>query len=86
MQLPGNKYHVNCAASAPEPALRFRPDKIHNVLEKTGVHDLASTLPATERREMPRLFPHSVRSPFCLYIRIILAFCHCCERHLTGQQ
>ena len=22
----GNKYHVNCAASAPEPVLRFRQD------------------------------------------------------------
>ena len=46
----------------------------------------ASTLPATERREMPRLLPHSVRSPFCLHTRIMLAFCHCCGRHLAEQQ
>ena len=47
---------------------------------------LASTLPATERREMSRLLPHSTRSPFCLYTRIMLAFFHCCERHLADQQ
>ena len=41
MQLPDNKYHVNCAASTPEPALRFRQDKINYVLEKTGEHDLS---------------------------------------------
>ena len=41
LQLPGNKYHVNCAASAPEPALRFRQDKINQVLEKTGEHDFS---------------------------------------------
>ena len=34
-----NEYHVNCAASAPEPALIFRQDKMNNVLEKTGEHD-----------------------------------------------
>ena len=38
LQLPGNKY-VNCAVSAPKPALRFRKDKINNVLEKTDEHD-----------------------------------------------
>ena len=38
---PGNKYNVNCAASAPEPALRFRQDKINHVLEKTGEHDFS---------------------------------------------
>ena len=47
---------------------------------------LASTLPATERREMPRLLPHSALSPFCLYTRIMLAFFHCCGRHLADQQ
>ena len=47
---------------------------------------LASTLPATERREMPRLLPHSARSPLCLYTRIMLAFFHCCGRHLADQQ
>ena len=41
LQLPGNKYHVNCAASTPEPALRFMQDKINYVLEKTGEHDLS---------------------------------------------
>ena len=46
---------------------------------------LASTLPATERREMPRLLPHSAPSPFCLYTRIMLAFFHCCGRHLADQ-
>ena len=47
---------------------------------------LASTLPATERREMPRLLPHSARSPFCLYARVMLSFFHCCGRHLADQQ
>ena len=47
---------------------------------------LASTLPATERTEMPRLLPHSVRSPFCLYTRIMLAFFHCSGSHLADQQ
>ena len=47
---------------------------------------LASTLPDTVRREMPRLMPHSARSPFCLYTRIMLAFFHCCGRHLADQQ
>ena len=47
---------------------------------------LASTLPATERREMPRLLPHSARSPICLCTRIMLAFFHCCGRHLADQQ
>ena len=47
---------------------------------------LASTLPATERREMPRLLPYSARSPFCLCTRIMLAFFHCCGRHLADQQ
>ena len=37
-QLTGNKYHVTCAASAEEPALKFGQDKINNVLEMTGVH------------------------------------------------
>ena len=46
---------------------------------------LASTLPATERREMPRLLPHSAQSPFCLHTRIMLAFFHCCGRHLADQ-
>ena len=41
LQLPGNKYHVNCAASTREPALRFRQDKIYHVLEKTGEHDFS---------------------------------------------
>ena len=43
---------------------------------------LASTLPATERRELP----HSARSPFCWHARIMLAFFHCCVRHLADQQ
>ena len=47
---------------------------------------LASTLPATDRREMLRLLPHSARSPICLYTRIMLAFFHCCGRHLADQQ
>ena len=47
---------------------------------------LASTLPATERRELPRLLPHSARSPFCLCTRIMLAFFHYCGRHLADQQ
>ena len=46
---------------------------------------LASTLPATERREMPRLLPHSARSPFCLHARIMFSFFHCCGRHLADQ-
>ena len=41
LQLLGNKYNVNCAASTPEPALRFRQDKIKHVLEKTGEHDFS---------------------------------------------
>ena len=47
---------------------------------------LASTLPATERREMPRLLPHSARSPICLCTRIMLASFHCCGRHVADQQ
>ena len=39
--LKGNKYHVNCAASTLDPALRFRQDKINNVLEKKGEHDIS---------------------------------------------
>ena len=35
LQLPVNKHHINCAASTPEPAFRFRQDKINYVLEKT---------------------------------------------------
>ena len=46
----------------------------------------ASTLPATERREMPRLLPHSARSTFCLCTRIMLASFHCCGKHLADQQ
>ena len=41
LQLPGSKYHINCAASTPEPALRFMQDKINHVLEKTGEHDFS---------------------------------------------
>ena len=48
--------------------------------------NIASTLPATERMEMPRLLPHSARSPLCLCTRIMLAFFHCCGRHLADQQ
>ena len=47
---------------------------------------LASTLPATERRELPRLLSHSARSAFCLYTRIMLASFHCCGSHLADQQ
>ena len=43
MQFPGNKYNINCAASTPEPAMRFRQDKISYVLEKTGEHDISQT-------------------------------------------
>ena len=46
----------------------------------------ASTLPATERWSKPRHFPHHVRSPICLYSRIMSAFCHCCWRYLADQQ
>ena len=45
----------------------------------------ASTLPATVRREMPRLLPHSARSPICPYTRIMMAFFHYCGRHLADQ-
>ena len=41
LQLPSNKYHVNCAAPTPEPALRFRQDMIYNMLMKAGEHDLS---------------------------------------------
>ena len=41
VQLPGNKYHVDCAASAPEPALRFRQDNINHMLMKMGEHDFS---------------------------------------------
>ena len=41
LQLPGNKYHINCAASTPEPALTIRQDKINYVLQKTGRHDFS---------------------------------------------
>ena len=44
LQLPGNKYYVNCAASAPEPALIFRQDKINHMLEMTGDHDFSQHL------------------------------------------
>ena len=47
---------------------------------------LANTLSATGRKEMPRLSPHSARSPFCLYTRIMLVLFHCCGRHLADQQ
>ena len=36
-----HKYHVNCVASTPGSALRFRQDKIYNELKKTGEHDLS---------------------------------------------
>ena len=45
--LLGNKYHINCAASTPEPALRFRQDKINYVLEKTGEHDFSQHFACT---------------------------------------
>ena len=41
LQLPDNKYDVNCAASVPDPALRYRQDKINNELEKTDEHDFS---------------------------------------------
>ena len=41
LQLPGDKYHLNCAASTSEHALRFRQDKINHVLEKTGECDFS---------------------------------------------
>ena len=41
LQLPGSKYHVNCAASAQEPALRIRQDKINHVLEKNGEREFS---------------------------------------------
>ena len=43
---------------------------------------LTSTLPDTDRREMP----HSARSLFCLYTGMMLAFFHCCGRYLADQQ
>ena len=39
LQLPGSKYYVNCATT--EAALRFRQDKINQVLEKKGEHDIS---------------------------------------------
>ena len=41
LQSPCNIYHVICAASVQEPALRFRQDEINNVLEKTGERDFS---------------------------------------------
>ena len=35
---------------------------------------------------MPRLLPHSARSPFCLNTALMLAFFHCCGMHLADQQ
>ena len=41
LHLPGNKYHINCAACAPEPALRFLQGKINHVLKKAGEQDFS---------------------------------------------
>ena len=41
LAVAGQQYHINCAASTPEPTLRFRQDKINYVLEKTGEHDFS---------------------------------------------
>ena len=46
---------------------------------------LASTLPATEGREMLQLLPHSPRSPICLYTRVILTSYHRCGKHLADR-
>ena len=35
---------------------------------------------------MPRLLPHSARSSLNLFTRIMLAFLHCCGRHLADHQ
>ena len=48
-QLLGNKYYVNCAASMPEPALRFRQDNIYNVLKETGEHDFGQHIASYKR-------------------------------------
>ena len=87
LQLPGNKYHVNCVASTPEPALRFGQDKIYNVLKKTDEHDVSQHIDChIEMGELPRLLPHSALSPFCSYARIMLEFFHCCGRHIADHQ
>ena len=50
-QLPGNEYHVNCAAFTPKPALRFRQDKIYNVLRETGEHDVSQNITCHREKE-----------------------------------
>ena len=85
LQLPGNKY-INCAAYTPEPALRFKQDKINHVLEKTGERDFSQHIACYRENGMPQLLPHSARSPCCLHTRIMLAFFHFCGRHLADQQ
>ena len=47
---------------------------------------LSSTLPATERREISRLFPHSDLSPFFVHKMVMLAYFYCCGGHLEDQQ
>ena len=86
LQFPGNEYHVNCVASATESALRFKQDKINNVFGKTGWHTFCQHIACyREKGDATTVATQSVRSPFCMYARM-LAFFHCCDRHLAGQQ
>ena len=74
MQLPGNEYHVNCVASAPEPALRFRQDKINNALEKTGEHDFRQHFACFREKVDATTVATFCSVIFCLYTRIKLPF------------
>ena len=66
-QLQGNKYHVICAASTPEPVLRFRQDKIYSLLQETGEHDLSQHF-ASQREKGDATTVSTFRSVTILHV------------------
>ena len=86
LQLTGNKYHINCAASTSEPALRFRQDKINYVLENTGEHDFNEHFTCYREKRNATTVATFCSVTLLLVYKNNVGIFHCCGRHLADQQ
>ena len=86
LQLPGNKYHVKCAASTLEPALRFRQGKIYYVLEKTGEHDFSQHIACYREKGDATTVATLCSAILLLAYKNNVGIFPCCGGHLADQQ
>jgi len=61
-----NENHISGGPRATKATLTFRNQCVNDICQKTDQHYTGKLLPATERREMPRLLPQQALSLFFL--------------------